>query len=358
MHNHNRFRVYVPLTKNNQQNYTLNDDGTLDIIGTASTTSQDLQKDIMLPSAINSMKKQLLTSNKNLHGDHEYGLFTGLLGSINKVLNSDNDTLKIGATILSKYAPDIKEMLDIGVNLGLSIGGAPTEYDRNSDGGWNVKNARLDEISLTSMPANMDTLGTVTTVKGVVEGNCFAGVCNKILKNMEETHMVEENPQANKEKNETKDTETKIRTIVDELWGEKEQGLVEQITESVKSEVKNIVQEELHKEEGNPENKGEPQGEDTGNTNEGVVKSLNPEQIQEMISKSITDTFGDFEDKFFKNLNEGRVPEPHVKLEKNNEAKNESTIKKNVFSTTETAEMLMRKQRNNNPLIDAVINNL
>lgn len=101
MHNHNRFRVYVPLTKNNKQNYTLNDDGTLDIIGIASTTSQDLQKDIMLPSAINSMKKQLLTSNKNLHGDHEYGLFTGLLGSINKVLNSDNDTLKIGATILS-----------------------------------------------------------------------------------------------------------------------------------------------------------------------------------------------------------------------------------------------------------------
>lgn len=45
------------------------------------------------------------------------------------------------------------------------------------------------------MPANMDTLGTVTTAKGVVEGNCFAGVCNKILKNMEETNMVEQNPQ-------------------------------------------------------------------------------------------------------------------------------------------------------------------
>ena len=76
-----------------------------------------------------------------------------------------------------------------------------------------------------------------------------------------------------------------------------------------------------------------------------------------MISKSITDTFGDFEDKFFK-LNEGRVPKPHVNPEKNNEANNEQTIQKNVFSTTETAEMLMRKQRNNNPLIDAVINNL
>lgn len=126
--------------------------------------------------------------------------------------------------------------------------------------------------------------------------------------------MVEEIPQANKEKNETKDTETKIRTIVDELLSEKEQGLIEQITDSVKSEVKNIVQEELHKEEGNPEDKGEPQGESTGNTNKSVVKSFKPEQIQEMISKSITDAFGDFEDKFFKNLNEGRAPEPHVTL--------------------------------------------
>ena len=356
MHNHNRFRVYVPLTKNNQQNYTLNDDGTLDIIGIASTTSQDLQKDIMLPSAINSMKKQLLTSNKNLHGDHEYGLFTGLLGSINKVLESDNDTLKIGATILSKYAPDIKEMLDIGVNLGLSIGGAPTEYDRNSDGGWNVKNARLDEISLTSMPANMDTLGTVTTAKGVVEGTCFAGVCNKILKNMETKNMTDNNTQSGAEPEEQYVTNDDLKIAMDELWSEKEQGLVEQITESVKGEVKNIVHEELNKKESNPE--GEPQGEDTGNTNEDMVKSLNPEQIQEMISKSITDTFGDFEDKFFKNLNEGRVPEPHVNLEKNNEANNEPPIQKNVFSTTETAEILMKKQRNNNPLIDAVINNL
>ena len=31
------------------------------------------------------------------------------LGSINKVIDSDNDILKIGATILSKYAPDIKK---------------------------------------------------------------------------------------------------------------------------------------------------------------------------------------------------------------------------------------------------------
>lgn len=301
----NKFKVYVPLIKKSQNNtnYVLNDDGTLDITGIASTTTQDLQKDRMLPSAILSMKKQLLTSNKNLHGDHKYGLFNGLLGSINKVIDSDTDSLEIGATILSKYAPDIKEMLDIGVNLGLSIGGAPTDFDRNSDGGWNVKNARLDEISLTAMPANMDTLGTVTTAKGVVEGKCFAGVCNKILKNMEEYNMEDKNQQEpQKNDGNSEDTESKIREVVDELWSEKEQGLVEQITESVRNEVKDIVKDELKKDD-NDDSNAEPAGGD-----DSITKAIQPEEIQEMISKSISDTFGSFEDKFFKNLNDNRSP--------------------------------------------------
>lgn len=96
----NKFNLYVPLTKSNsEKNYKKNDNGTLDIVGRASTINKDLQKDIVLPSAIKSMKKQLLTSNKNLHGDHRYGLFDGLLGSINKVLESDDTALDIGATI-------------------------------------------------------------------------------------------------------------------------------------------------------------------------------------------------------------------------------------------------------------------
>lgn len=49
----------------------LNEDGTLTITGTASTTSKDLQGDIVLPEAIESMKQQLSTSSRNLHGDHE-----------------------------------------------------------------------------------------------------------------------------------------------------------------------------------------------------------------------------------------------------------------------------------------------
>lgn len=357
MHNHNRFRVYVPLTKNNQQNYTLNDDGTLDIIGIASTTSQDLQKDIMLPSAINSMKKQLLTSNKNLHGDHEYGLFTGLLGSINKVLESDNDTLKIGARILSKYAPDIKEMLDIGVNLGLSIGGAPTEYDRNRDGGWNVKNARLDEISLTSMPANMDTLGTVTTAKGVVEGTCFAGVCNKILKNMETKNMTDNNTQSGAEPEEQYVTKNDLKIAMDELWSEKEQGLVEQLSKSMESTVKSMVHDEITQiqQNNNDEGTGNSENNEGG---DGVTKSFSAEEMEERINKSVDDRLHEFEERFFKNLNETRKPESRVDLKNIPPHEETNNVQKNTFSTKETAEILMKKQMMRNPLIDAISQNL
>ena len=86
---------------------------TLTITGTASTTSKDLQGDIVLPEAIESMKQQLSTSSRNLHGDHEPYLFTGLIGAIDSVVESDDDTFMIKATLLSKFAKDIKEMLDM-----------------------------------------------------------------------------------------------------------------------------------------------------------------------------------------------------------------------------------------------------
>ena len=80
------FQWYVPLQKNTLENvsYELNDDGTLDIEGIASTINKDLQGDVMLPSAIASMKKQILAMGKNLHGDHKPFLFDGLMGAVNK----------------------------------------------------------------------------------------------------------------------------------------------------------------------------------------------------------------------------------------------------------------------------------
>ena len=127
-----QFQLFVPFSPNQHhvefsKNYTENSDGTLTIEGIASTTNKDLQGDIILPSAIRSMKEQLLTTTKNLHGDHWYGL-DGIYGAIKEVLDSDDSSLEIRADILRSKSAQIKDMLDVGVQLGLSIGGKITEY--------------------------------------------------------------------------------------------------------------------------------------------------------------------------------------------------------------------------------------
>lgn len=366
----NRFRLYVPLTKSNNNtsidvtDYKLNENGTLDIEGIASTINKDLQGDKMLPSAIESMKKQLLTLGKNLHGDHKPFLFNGLLGAVNKVYDSNNDKLHIGATVLSKYAPDIKEMLDIGVNLGYSIGGAATKYTINKSNGLDVADVYLDEISLTAMPANLDTLGTVTTQKGVVEGTCINGICHQLAKNLkknrdEEKNMSEEN---NQQQNNPEDVDSKIKSAVDELWAEKEQGLVDAITESIKPEIKNIVQEEMKKEENNsnPEDNNGGNGENP----EGVQKSFDSDAIGKAIAKGIQSEMAEFKKQFFKDVNNGRNPQSDLDLQQQEnllkqkqKGQEENQINK-TYSTEETAKILMKRQRTVNPIMGAVLNNL
>lgn len=366
----NRFRLYVPLSKSNNNtsidvtDYKLNENGTLDIEGIASTINKDLQGDKMLPSAIESMKKQLLTLGKNLHGDHKPFLFNGLLGAVNKVYDSNNDKLHIGATVLSKYAPDIKEMLDIGVNLGYSIGGAATKYTINKSNGLDVADVYLDEISLTAMPANLDTLGTVTTQKGVVEGTCINGICHQLAKNLkknrdEENNMSEEN---NQPQNNPEDVDSKIKSAVEELWAEKEQGLVDAITESIKPEIKNIVQEEMKKEEdnSNPEDNNGGNGENP----EGVEKSFDSDAIGKAIAKGIQSEMAEFKKQFFKDVNEGRDPNSDLDLQhqedllKQKQRKQEENQINKTYSTEETAKILMKRQRTVNPIMGAVLNNL
>ena len=365
----NRFRLYVPLSKSNNTSidvtdYKLNENGTLDIEGIASTINKDLQGDKMLPSAIESMKKQLLTLGKNLHGDHKPFLFNGLLGAVNKVYDSNNDKLHIGATVLSKYAPDIKEMLDIGVNLGYSIGGAATKYTINKSNGLDVADVYLDEISLTAMPANLDTLGTVTTQKGVVEGTCINGICHQLAKNLkknrdEENNMSEEN---NQPQNNPEDVDSKIKSAVEELWAEKEQGLVDAITESIKPEIKNIVQEEMKKEEdnSNPEDNNGGNGENP----EGVEKSFDSDAIGKAIAKGIQSEMAEFKKQFFKDVNEGRDPNSNLDLQhqedllKQKQKEQEGNQINKTYSTEETAKILMKRQRTVNPIMGAVLNNL
>ena len=356
----NKFRWYVPLQKSNLENvtYSINENGSLDIEGIASTNAKDLQGDVMLPSAIASMKNQILSMGKNLHGDHKPFLFDGLLGAVNKVYETDDDKLKIGATILSKYARDVKEMLDIGVNLGFSVGGAMKEYTINKSNGLDISDVYLSEVSLTAIPANIETLGTVTTQKGVVSGTCLGGICHELTKNLKKNNIIDGEIHMSENQNENAPTneelESKIKGIVDNLWAEKEQGLVDTITDNVKTEIKEIVQKELENENNEPTTEGGATGEPS------VEKSFTPEELGKVIAKSVATEMDSFKKQFFKNIDDNRNPQFNVDLQKQEnllQQQAEQDIKK-TFSTEETAKILMKRQKTVNPIMGAVLKNL
>lgn len=283
------FKLYAP---SKQKSYDLNEDGTLTIEGIASTTNRDLEGDVILQSAIDSMKIQLTTNQKNLHGDHKYNLFDGILGAITKVVDSDENILKIRATILSKYASFVKEMLDIGVQLGLSIGGRIKDYDQTNDG-WEIKDIDLFEISLTGMPANYDTFGTVTTAKnnnGVVEAKCLAGACHLIRKNMEANKMPEEGSQ-NEQFVTKEEVESICKDYMDTFLAENKEEIQNSVLEACKADIERIVDEKIKEitEPQPPANNNNEGNVDEEKSFSDELKALKDELLDEINKNKFTD---------------------------------------------------------------------
>ena len=368
-----QFEVYAPLTTK-----TADEDGGLIITGVASTTNKDLVGDTITQEAIASMKNQAL--GLNIYDGHNYGVLKHLIGNIIGIPDSDDDTLVIKGKILPSYCEKIRELIDNHIPLGWSIGGNVTDYDNTSEG-YLIKDFDLKEISLTGMPANWDTYGTVTTSKGLVKSKCLLGACHTVLKNQDPNNGVltmtnEEKPteQPQEEPVVSEEIKTEIKTIVDELWSEKEEGLIESITASVEQELKDLVHEELEKkpepepaEDEGEDKKGETapeedEEEDVKSTEEDkkpedeeedAKKSLTGEDIINLINKAMDEKQSAFEDKFFKSLDDNRDPQTHVNLEQNKKPDNKKT-----YTLEETAQILMAKQFNNNPLMNAINQNL
>ena len=288
------FKLYAP---SEQKSYELNDDGTLTIDGIASTTNKDHEGDVILKSTIDSMKIQLTTTKKNLHGDHEYKLFGGILGAIHKVVDSDDNILKIRAIILSKYAAFVKEMLDIGVQLGLSIGGRIRDYDQTNDG-WEIKDIDLFEISLTGMPANYDTFGTVVGVDkkstdDIVEAKCLAGACHLIRKNMEADKMAEgeQNSQNNEQPITREDVESICKDYCDTFLAENKEEMQNAVLEAVKADIERIVDEKIKEvtDPKPPENNNNEGENGMGKALANEIKSLKAELLDEINKNKFTD---------------------------------------------------------------------
>ena len=167
-----QFKVYSPPL---EKAGALNKDGTLTITGVASTTNQDLDGEIISEKALYSLKDQAVGLNLHLDHNHDYN---GGIGAITEAYIEEN-SLIITAQVLPEHAGGIQERLNLGMNMGFSIGGIPIIKNSRSN---IIDDFILLEISLTLLPANWDTFGTVESKsKNLIESNCLTGACHYIL---------------------------------------------------------------------------------------------------------------------------------------------------------------------------------
>ena len=170
------YRVYgLPIES---KSYDLNDDGTLTIIGVASTTNKDYANEIVSPEVLESLAKQAV--GINIYRDHNRH-YEGGIGAVIEAWIKDNQ-LWIKGTILSEYAQGIKERLDIGMNFGFSISGFPKK--QRTPEGLLIVDYDLKDITLTYIPMNWDTYGTVEyKSQNLIASNCLTGACYHAITN-------------------------------------------------------------------------------------------------------------------------------------------------------------------------------
>ena len=377
------FKVYSPLTKKSVDSFiTKSSDESSDgerilLEGIASTTSRDLHDEIVSSDAIESMSEQALALN--IHGDHWYNL-EDVIGAI-KDASVEDKQLHIKFLITKKHTPDIQDLLETGVKLGLSIGGYVTSYDEKN----RIINAiELHEISLTAMPANWDTFGTVTTSKGLVKSNCIAGACHAIVKKLGEETMAkeeiktkEETPQEEEETSGL--TKDDVIELFNELMAEKEETIVQEITDKVQTQLESIAEakvqelldddsssEEEAEEETKADSEEDPEKEEEDKEEEEETKSLTPEDIAAMVKDGIAQAIGeDFASKvageMYGELGKTRSTEGSKFKqfqEQISETEPTEPVEKTGYSSEEAAKILLAKQKRANPLTAAVMKQL
>ena len=377
------FKVYSPLTNKSVDRFLTKseEDGSDERImleGIASTTSRDLHDEIVSSAAIESMAEQAMVLN--IHGDHWYDL-QDVIGAIKESTVEDKQ-LKIKFLITKRHTPDIKDLLETGVRLGLSIGGYVTNYDEKNR---IINEIELHEISLTAMPANWDTFGTVVSSKGLVESNCLTGACYEIVKNLNGEIMTKKEMNTKEEPQSQEDsglTEDKVIELINEYMAEKEETIVEEITGKVESQLESMVEAKVQEliddeeevppaEDGETKAQEDEEDEDASTEEEDKedeTKSLSPEMITEVINKGIADALGDdFADKvaskMFGDLDKSRSTkgskfDEYQKSLKTNEEPEEVATEKSSYSSKEAAEFLLRKQKAANPIMAAALKNL
>ena len=193
--------VHIDTNKNNyfMKNFVLTrreiqkkvDDEALDILtltGVASSLSEDLVGESMTENALKSMKESAI----GLPVFYDHMSFSDM--AVGVIIDSyiEDDLFCIDFTVLPSQQKRIREYLDNGMPLSLSIGG------HIPAGGYLAKEDKINdinllEVSLTFIPCNRDSLGSVRVKEDSIEASCIGGVCKSVLGQMEVNKMKNNN---------------------------------------------------------------------------------------------------------------------------------------------------------------------
>lgn len=218
-----QFKIIAPITKTSD-----GDDGAVYIEGIANTGQEDLAGDIITRDALTQIVNQL--PNRNLHLDHVKD-FDGILGPIvASELRDEGAWFK--ARLVDERKDIIQSYLEQGVHFGTSISG-DCNYEEGSMS--NIISWDLVELSLTDIPCDQGTMGTVSLSKS------FDGILQSIKQKqliLQEEEMEEESMA---EEEVTYTTEEAVIELINTAFNERKDEFLEQIRDEVKTEYESVI---------------------------------------------------------------------------------------------------------------------
>lgn len=326
-------------------------DGELILTGMASSKSKSLYGEVMSETALQRMCTDAV--GLPILYDHE-GKMKSIAGVVKNAYLQDDD-LYLDFSILPRFQDEIRELIDFGILLGLSIGGHVSSFDMKNG---LVEDITLVEVSLTPVPANRDTHGTVKIKQNIVTGDCLYGVCNTLIKEnlkedetistneeqMEEIQLAktedpvpakEETPKQEEENDEPLTAE-KVKEMMDERFAEEKQSIIDTVLAEVKDMLNNNNQEEDVKQSAEPEPVDTP-AEPTVNI------ELNTDELVEKLSAKIFDGLTERRDVSGTKMEQSMQKEPEPVKET-----------KQGMTPEEAAKMMVRSMEDTDPITRAI----
>ncbi len=152
----NDFNFILPLEKSSDS----------ELVGIASNNSVDLDNERMSDNALAMMVSKIKEKGVNLFTDHERK-FGNIYGRVKEANLVDNQlAVKIG--IRKSKMPEILDIEECGAQIGLSVGGAVTDFvwEYNKEKRKKIKvldKIILNEISLVGIPANPGCFASISS---------------------------------------------------------------------------------------------------------------------------------------------------------------------------------------------------